>query len=91
MSLSLALHALGARLPVPHDIGRLKWIDDQELTLQNFRFQFSRFMFENCDRVIKNLNASARVLPNITSSANAGSILLRNHYFFQLSFSSNTS
>jgi hypothetical protein len=35
-----ALNALGARLAVPHDFVRLKLIDDQELTLQNFRFQF---------------------------------------------------
>jgi phage pi2 protein 07 len=33
-----ALNALGARLVVPHDRVCLKWIDGQELTLQNFRF-----------------------------------------------------
>jgi hypothetical protein len=32
--------------------------------------------------VIKNLNVSARVLPKITSSTNALSILPRNQYFF---------
>jgi hypothetical protein len=33
-------NALGARLALPHDRVRLKWIDDQELTLQHFRFHF---------------------------------------------------
>jgi hypothetical protein len=37
---------LGARLAVPHERVHLKWLDDQELTVQNFLFQFTSFFNE---------------------------------------------